>query len=388
MTIANVVTGISEFIKNNQWLTMTLIILTGLILTGIAIYKTYIWFTSGLAIVKAALAGATIAETAATTGNTLAKKIAIGITYAMAAAQYVMNSALLANPITWIVLAIVALIAGIVYLATQTTFFTDVWNVMGQVVQAVVDGIVAGWNGLVAAFTWVFNMIWTIIQTYVNIWIGIFTFFVNIVVSIWNGIVAGVTFVFNFIVGIIQGYINIWIGIFTFFVNIIVSIWNGVVAAFTLVFDIIGNIFRGFVNFGISVFEGFINFIISGVNMLLGGINLLLDGLRLITGGAVDLHINPIPLLRIPRLADGGVVSPSPGGSLVNVAEAGKPERVEPLDENGMSKRDKAMMQAIQGSGTGGMNITVNASPDMDVNALAAQVSRKIAFQMRKGATA
>jgi hypothetical protein len=113
---------------------------------------------------------------------------------------------------------------------------------------------------------------------------------------------------------------------------------------------------------------------------------MLLDGLALITGGAIRLHINPIPLLHIPRLADGGVVSPSAGGSLVNVAEAGKPERIEPLDENGMSKRDKALIQAVQGGGNG-MNITVNASPDMDVNALAAQVSRKIAFQMRRGAT-
>jgi hypothetical protein len=36
--------------------------------------------------------------------------------------------------------------------------------------------------------------------------------------------------------------------------------------------------------------------------------------------------------------------------------------------------------------GGGGVNMTINASPDMDVSALAAEVSRRLAFQMRKGA--
>jgi phage-related protein len=388
MVIANVVAGFSGFIAVISPLLPYIAGLVGLIYAVVLAINIWQWATAAFTVIKAAFTGATVAETTATAAGSVARGIATAVTWAQTAAQWALNAAFLANPITWIIIAIVALIAGIVYLATQTTFFTDVWNVMGQVVQAVVDGIVAGWNGLVAAFTWVFNMIWTIIQGYVNLWITIFRIAIDVIVNIWNGIVAGVTWVFNFIAGIIQGYINIWIGIFTFFVNIIVSIWNGVVTAFTFVFDLIGNIFKGFVNFGISIFEGFINFIIGGVNMLLGGINMLLDGIRLISGGAIDLHINPIPPLNIPRLAKGGVVSPSPGGSLVNVAEAGKPERVEPLDENGMSKRDKAMMQAIQGGSGGGMNITINASPDMDVNALAAQVSRKIAFQMRKGATA
>jgi hypothetical protein len=75
---------------------------------------------------------------------------------------------------------------------------------------------------------------------------------------------------------------------------------------------------------------------------------------------------------------------PSPGGSLVNVAEAGRPEKVVPLDANGLSAGDKAVLSAVQGGN--GINITVNASPGMDVNALATEVGRKLAFQMRKGA--
>ena len=42
--------------------------------------------------------------------------------------QWALNSALLANPITWIVLLIVGLIAVIVLIATKTTWFQDAWN--------------------------------------------------------------------------------------------------------------------------------------------------------------------------------------------------------------------------------------------------------------------
>jgi hypothetical protein len=59
----------------------------------------------------------------------------------------------------------------------------------------------------------------------------------------------------------------------------------------------------------------------------------LLDGIATATGGAIDLQIGTIPKVSIPRLADGGIVLPSPGGSLVNVAEAGQAEAIIPLDK-------------------------------------------------------
>ena len=87
------------------------------------------------------------------------------------------------------------------------------------------------------------------------------------------------------------------------------------------------------------------------------------------------------------KLATGGVVIPSIDGTLARSGEAGRPGRVEPLDPDGLSKRDKAMIQFLSGSaGGGGINITVNPSPGMDERELAALVSRQLAFQLRKGA--
>jgi hypothetical protein len=85
------------------------------------------------------------------------------------------------------------------------------------------------------------------------------------------------------------------------------------------------------------------------------------------------------------NLAKGGIIAPSAGGTLARIAEAGRPERVEPLDPSGLSKRDRAMIEMLAGP-AGGINITINPSQGMDERELAALVSRQLAFQLRKGA--
>lgn len=61
-----------------------------------------------------------------------ASAIQTGVTSAAtktaAAAQWLMNTALLASPITWIVVGIVALIAVIVLIATKTDWFSKAWR--------------------------------------------------------------------------------------------------------------------------------------------------------------------------------------------------------------------------------------------------------------------
>jgi hypothetical protein len=96
--------------------------------------------------------------------------------------------------------------------------------------------------------------------------------------------------------------------------------------------------------------------------------------------------IPTIPLISVPiKLAKGGVIPATPGGMLATIGEAGRPERVEPLDPDGLSKRDRAMIAMLAGP-AGGINITVNPSPGMDERELAALVSRQLAFQLRRGA--
>jgi hypothetical protein len=99
--------------------------------------------------------------------------------------------------------------------------------------------------------------------------------------------------------------------------------------------------------------------------------------------GGNQYQLAQIPRINLASLAEGGIVMPSMGGTIARIGEAGRPERVEPLDPDGLSKRDKAMIDRLSG---GGIQITVNPSPGMDERELAALVSRQLAFQLRKGA--
>jgi phage-related protein len=217
--------------------------------------------------------------------NALAIAIGIiaGIVLVAAAAIWVMNAALYANPIVLIIMAVVAAIAGIVVaIVLLVTYWDEITAAMA-----------AGWNWLV-----------------------------GIIVGAWEAVVGFFTDAFEKTGQMFE------------------DVWNG-----------IGDFFKGVINGLIGMFEGFINFFIDGLNGLIGPLNSLLDGIATATGGAIDLNIGTIPKVSIPRLADGGVVLPSPGGSLVNVAEGGQAEAIIPLDKFG----------GMGGGTTNNYNITVQA---------------------------
>jgi methyl-accepting chemotaxis protein len=83
--------------------------------------------------------------------------------------------------------------------------------------------------------------------------------------------------------------------------------------------------------------------------------------------------------------ANGGTIYPSPGGTMIQVAEAGRPERVEPLNADGTSQGDQVIADKIIAAVGTGITMNVYASPDMDVNALANVVGQRLGFTMRKG---
>ena len=85
-------------------------------------------------------------------------------------------------------------------------------------------------------------------------------------------------------------------------------------------------------------------------------------------------------------MALGGTVLPSPGGLLARIGEAGRAERVEPLDPDGLSKRDKAMIQLLSGGAGSGVTVNVYPSAGMNERELASVVSRQLALQFRTGA--
>lgn len=169
------------------------------------------------------------------------------------------------------------------------------------------------------------------------------------------------------------------------FVNFMSTSWAAFADGFSKAFMGVLGFFQTIVNTVTNSVKGFINWIIDGLNSMIDGANQLLGLLSNVTGGAVNWKLSGIP-----KLAEGGVIQPSSGGTLAMIAEAGQAERVEPLDKNGLSKRDKALIAQMSGGGSGGsgVNITVNPSPGMDEISLSNLISRRLAFELKRGSTA
>ncbi len=184
-------------------------------------------------------------------------------------------------------------------------------------------------------------------------------------------IIKVVVGLFKVFTGDLSGFKDILSG----FVTFIAGIGRAIVAAFK-----IGNIW-GFLSDG---FKETINRMIKWWNdfelTLSVPSNVLTKALGIAGRGFTISTPNITPL------ALGGVVPATNRGTIALLGEAGRPERVEPLDPDGLSKRDKAMIQLLSGGATGGINITVNPSAGMDERELASLVSRQLAFQLRKGA--
>lgn len=211
------------------------------------------------------------------------------------AVTWAMNAAWLASPITWIILAIVALIAVIVLIATKTTWFQAAWEAVWGFLK-----MVGGWlkTVFVGYFTllwktWVFvaKAIWAAVKFYFGLWYGMFQkvkgWAVSAIMWIWNKLKSFVAFVVS-----IPGKVNaklsrMWDGMkngFRTAINWIIGKWNGL--SFSIPsFSILGK------NFG---------------------------------GGTIGVP-------KIPQLAEGGIVPARPGGTLVNVGEGGQDEAVVPL---------------------------------------------------------
>ena len=274
---------------------------------------------------------ATIASTVAST----ASKVASG---AAAAAQWVWNAALSANPIGLVVVAIGALVAGLVWFFTQTE--------AGQKI------ITAAWDGIKAGIA------------------GVADWWRDTVVPMWDSTWSTVKSIFSTATGAVCGILSAgWDVIKTIFswspVGLIVGYWDEIKGAFSAGvngakqllaagWDVIKTIFSwspvGIIttNFDkiIGFFKGLgsrITGALSGVGNALGapfkGAFNSIAGWWNNTVGSISFQVPDwVPgvggkgwsLPKIPMLADGGVVT---AATLAMVGEGSEPEAVIPLSK-------------------------------------------------------
>jgi hypothetical protein len=200
----------------------------------------------------AAVAAAILIANAAIKAWSVVTKVASGVTKIWTGVQWLLNTALLSNPITWIVIGIIALIAVIVLIATKTTWFQDIWTaVWGAIVSAATaawDGIksaaaaalawlVSAWEAIKAAVAAVWDWIQNAIDAVLAVLVGIVQGYIAIYVAIWEAIKAGVQAVWDWIRNAIDVVLGILVGIIRGYINIYISIWEGIKAAVAAVWD-------------------------------------------------------------------------------------------------------------------------------------------------------
>jgi phage-related protein len=249
-------------------------------------------------------------------------------------------------------------------------------------------------EAVVPAFTAIIKAVTPVIQLLLGILIPIIGGLIKIIVTVAGIIIAVLAKAFEIVAPFITAVVTVLGKIVEAIVKFVTPAIQGFSSFFMGVFKGISDFFKGIANGLIGFFEGFINFAIRGVNNLISAINTLKftvpDWVPIIGGQSVGFNLPKIPEIRLPRLAEGGIVAARPGGMLAQIAEAGRAERVEPLDSSGLSVRDRAMIELLskkEPSGLeGNINISVYPAEGMNESELATKISRVLALQLRKGA--
>lgn len=302
-----------------------------------------------------------------------------------------LGSFLLKSPI---LIAIGAVIGLFIYLYnTSDEFRQFVDTTLKTVLEKLGDAFTRIWESIQPIVDLLINEVIPILAETLRPVLELIIGAIGVLVPIIADLLAGA---FEKIMPFIKGFLDIAVLVINIVGGVITIIGELIKALFTGDWEKFGEVFKKIINRIIAgivkLFEGAVNMVIDGMNGLLrsffngigGGIA---DVVNAITGGKINLKApNLIPKVKFTplQLADGATVFPSPGGTIAQIAEAGRPERVEPLDPDGLSQRDKAIIKELSG-GTNGMTVNVYPSAGMDEKELAKLVSRRIAFEIRKG---
>lgn len=240
-----------------------------------------------IAVAVGIFAGAVITYNTAVSLASAASKAWTVATQVATSVQWLFNAALNANPLAIVAVALAAVTAGLVWFFTQTQVGQDIWN---------------GFVGVLSS---------TI--TSIGQWFG----------GLWNGIVGVFGGAAGWFSGVFQGAWNAIVGVFSRMPGFFGGVWNTVAGMFGKIGSFVGNsvggAVKGAVNGALGMVERMANGFINTINGAIGLINKI-----------PGVHIGNISQLHIPRLATGGIVPPTNGGSIIYAGDGGQNEWVVP----------------------------------------------------------
>lgn len=250
------------------------------------------------------LTAATNALTVATTGAEVAQKRSVATTIlakiwqgavavatkVWAAAQWVLNAALSANPIGIIIVAIIALVAGIIYAYNHSETFRKIVQGAWKGIQVAVS---FAWNNVIKPALVALAHFFVNVVAPAALWL-----WHNVIEPAWVGIRAAFTVAWPIIKAVFEG-IRFWIQnvtipvILFFWHNIVEPAWAGIKIAFQIARVVIEGVFnaiRGMVQNAINTFNFFRNTVPAIFGAVTGAIRNAWNAISN-TIGAVVSHI-------------------------------------------------------------------------------------------------
>lgn len=384
---------VATFAEENQGLVVTIAKVGGVILgaaTAFHVMRMAIGFTAqpilalykGFQLYRQAVA---MANAAMLTGQkvTLGQKAALlahaAATKISAAAQWVLNSAFWACPITWIVAGIAAIVAvGILLYKNWDKVKAGavaLWNAAVNCFNSIKTKVTELWQ----AFQQKFPMISRIVQIAmlpvkiaIQSMIIIFKLLKAAGIALWNGL----KWCWN---GIKSATVAAWNKI----QQPLMNAWEKFKQFAGYVKTKFVSAFQGFRDKVSGIFSGLVGIIKKPMNSVIGLVNKAIGAINKINvkipewagGGSIGFNI-----AKIPQLAEGGIAT---GTTPAIIGEGREPEAVLPLSRLEQMLSARATAPASGGSTSGG-GITVNFNPTINVSG----GSGDVAGDVRRGINA
>lgn len=227
---------------------------------------------------------AQIASSVSAKAHAVAVGLQTAATNIATVAQTAFKVAMAANPIGLIVLAIAAVVAGLVWFFTQTEigkqifgefvkFVSGVFGNIVSVISTVANAIIVPFQNFLSFVSPIFNTLWQIVSSIFILIVAVVATAIESIAqpfiwlfqnwqTVWNNICGFVSTIWNIIVGVVTAYINTMNAIISAIVNTIMAVISPIVNWIN------DNIIQPIANF----FSGLWNGIVQGVSGFIQGV--------------------------------------------------------------------------------------------------------------------